>query len=127
MAKVSIIMGIYNCAATLPEAIDSILAQTFSDWQLVLCDDGSKDSTYTVAESYQEKFPNKIVLLQNERNMGLNHTLNRCLQIANGEYVARMDGDDISLPTRLEKEARFLDAHPEYAIVSTPMFFSTKR
>ena len=55
MAKVSIIMGIYNCAATLPEAIDSILAQTFSDWQLVLCDDGSKDSTYTVAESYQEK------------------------------------------------------------------------
>ena len=93
MAKVSIIMGIYNCAATLPEAIDSILAQTFSDWQLVLCDDGSKDSTYTVAESYQEKFPNKIVLLQNERNMGLNHTLNRCLQIANGEYVARMDGD----------------------------------
>ena len=123
MAKVSIIMGIYNCAATLPEAIDSILAQTFSDWQLVLCDDGSKDSTYTVAESYQEKFPNKIVLLQNERNMGLNHTLNRCLQIANGEYVARMDGDDISLPTRLEKEARFLDAHPEYAIVSTPMFF----
>lgn len=55
--------------------------------------------------------------------MGLNHTLNRCLQKADGEYVARMDGDDVSLPTRLEKEATFLDEHPEYAIVSTPMIF----
>lgn len=123
MAKVSIIMGIYNCAATLPEAIDSILAQTFSDWQLVLCDDGSKDSTYTVAESYQEKFPNKIVLLQNERNMGLNHTLNRCLQIANGEYVARMDGDDISLPTRLERKQDFWMRIPNMQLSALQCFF----
>ena len=123
MSKVSIIMGIYNCAPTLPEAIDSILAQTFSDWQLILCNDGSADNTYAVAKSYQERFPGKIVLLQNERNMGLNHTLNRCLKEASGEYVARMDGDDISLPNRLEKEVAFLDGHPEYAIVSTPMIF----
>ena len=123
MPKISIIMGIYNCAETLPEAIDSILTQTFSDWQLILCDDGSKDNTYGIAKEYQERFPEKILLLQNEQNMGLNHTLNRCLQVASGEYVARMDGDDISLPTRLEKEAAFLDAHPEYAIVSTPMIF----
>ncbi|MFR1973100.1 MAG: glycosyltransferase family 2 protein [Oscillospiraceae bacterium] len=123
MPKVSIIMGIFNCAETLPEAIDSVLAQTFSDWQLILCDDGSKDNTYGIAKEYQGRFPEKILLLQNERNMGLNHTLNRCLQVVSGEYVARMDGDDISLPTRLEKEAAFLDAHPEYAIVSTPMIF----
>lgn len=123
MPKVSIIMGIYNCAQTLPEAIDSILAQTFSDWQLILCDDGSKDQTCAVAERYQKEYPDQIVLLKNEHNMGLNHTLNRCLQAADGEYVARMDGDDVSLPTRLEKEAAFLDAHPEYAIVSTPMIF----
>ena len=121
MAKISIIMGIYNCAETLSEAIDSILAQTFSDWQLVLCDDGSKDNTYDLAKRYQERLPDKIILLQNEQNMGLNHTLNRCLQYATGEYIARMDGDDISLPTRLEKEALFLDEHPEYAVVSTPM------
>ena len=91
MVKVSIIMGIYNCATTLPEAIDSIFAQTYSDWQLILCDDGSKDGTYVVAKAYQERLPDKIILLKNEENMGLNHTLNRCLQVAAGEYVARMD------------------------------------
>lgn len=123
MAKISIIMGIYNCAATLPEAIDSILAQTFTDWQLVMCDDGSGDDTYQVAAAYANEFQDKMILLKNGRNMGLNHTLNRCLAAAEGEYVARMDGDDISLPTRLEKEAAFLDAHPEYDIVSTPMIF----
>lgn len=116
-------MGIYNCAPTLPEAIESILAQTFTDWQLVMCDDGSKDDTYAVAKAYQEQYPHKIILIRNEQNRGLNETLNRCLQEATGEYVARMDGDDISLPSRLEKEAAFLDAHPEYAIVSTSMVY----
>lgn len=123
MAKVSIIMGIYNCSETLGEAIDSILNQTFSDWELILCDDGSKDSTYQVAKQYKYRYDEKIVLLQNSQNFGLNYTLNRCLEVAQGEYIARMDGDDISLPTRLEKEVDFLDAHPEYAIVSTPMIF----
>lgn len=123
MARVSIIMGIYNCAPTLPEAIDSILAQTFTDWQLILCDDGSTDNTYSVAKRYLSQNHEKVILLQNKSNMGLNHTLNRCLEVATGDYIARMDGDDISLPTRLEKEVAFLDAHPEYAIVSTPMIF----
>lgn len=123
MPKVSILMGIYNCAPTLREAIDSILAQTFADWELILCDDGSTDDTYAIADEYRRKDPERFVLLQNEKNMGLNHTLNRCLQAARGEYCARMDGDDVSLPDRLEKEAAFLDTHPEYAIVSTPMIF----
>ncbi len=123
MPKVSIIMGIYNCAPTLEEAIDSILVQTFADWELILCDDGSKDDTYAIASRYQRTYHEKIVLMRNPQNMGLNHTLNRCLAAATGEYVARMDGDDLSLPTRLEQEVAFLDAHPEYAIVSTPMIF----
>ena len=77
MAKISVIMGIYNCAATLPEAIDSILAQTFTDWQLIMCDDGSIDDTFTVAKAYQDRYPQKIILLHNEENKGLNHTLNQ--------------------------------------------------
>ncbi len=121
MLKISIIMGIYNCAETLDEAINSILAQTYTDWQMIMCDDGSSDDTNAVAEKYVQMHPDKFVLLKNETNMGLNYTLNRCLSVADGEYIARMDGDDISLPTRFEKEAAFLDAHPEYAIVSTPM------
>lgn len=121
--KVSIIMGIYNCANTLAEAIDSIIGQTFVDWELIMCDDGSNDDTLCIANKYREKFPDKIVVIRNEKNKGLNYTLNHCLHHVRGEYVARMDGDDISLPDRLQKEVNFLDSHPEYAIVSTPMIF----
>ncbi len=122
MYKVSVIIGIYNCAATLQEALDSLYSQTFQNFEIILCDDGSKDDTYTVALRNQKEHSN-IVLLRNARNMGLNQTLNNCLAVARGEYIARMDGDDISLPTRFEKEVRFLDEHPEYAIVSTPMIY----
>ncbi len=121
--KISILMGIYNCAATLPEAIDSILAQTYPNWELILCDDGSKDDTYAVAESYRSRYPEKIILIQNEKNMGLNHTLNHCLQHATGEFISRMDGDDLSMPTRFEKELNFLLENPQFAIVSTPMVY----
>ena len=67
---VSIIMGIYNCAGTLPESIDSILAQTFSDWELILCDDGSADDTYAVAQRYAATDPERIRLLKNEKTWG---------------------------------------------------------
>lgn len=120
-AKISVIMGIYQCADTLGAAIDSILSQTYTDWNLILCDDGSKDSTYEIAEQYRKQYPEKIILLKNDKNLGLNITLNRCLSYADGEYIARMDGDDLSLPTRFEKEVRALDAHPEIAIISTVM------
>lgn len=119
--RVSIIMGIYNCAKTLPEAIESILAQSYEGWKLIMCDDGSQDETYAVAERYKEDYPDRIILLRNPKNMGLNYTLNHCLQAANTEYIARMDGDDLCAPMRLEKELGFLDAHPEFAIVSCPM------
>ena len=121
--KISILMGIYNCADTLPEAVESILSQTYCNWELILCDDGSKDHTYDVAWLYAQKYPEKIRLIRNEQNQGLNYTLNRCLQYADGDYIARMDGDDISLPERFRKEVDFLDTHPEFAIVSTPMIY----
>ena len=122
-ARVSIIMGIYNCAETLSEAIDSILSQTYPHWKLIMCNDGSTDNTLEIAKQYQAKEPERIVVIENERNMGLNVTLNHCLEYADTEYIARMDGDDLSLPQRLEKEVQFLDEHPEYAIVSTPMIY----
>ena len=120
MARVSVLMGIYNCAPYLAEALDSLYAQTFQDFKIILCEDGSTDGTFEIAQSFADKHSN-IVLIRNERNMGLNYTLNRCLEYADTEYCARMDGDDISLPTRFEKEVRFLDEHPEFAIVSSPM------
>lgn len=115
-------MGIYNCASTLQEALDSLYAQTFQDFEIILCDDGSKDNTYDVALKNQRQHDN-IVLLRNEQNLGLNATLNKCLAAAKGEYIARMDGDDISLPTRFEKQVMFLDEHPEYAVVSAPIIY----
>ena len=113
-------MGIYNCASTLQEALDSLYAQTYQDFEIILCDDGSTDNTHQIAYENLQKHPN-IVLLKNPQNMGLNKTLNNCLAVAKGEYIARMDGDDLCDPTRFEKELDFLEAHPEYSIVSCAM------
>ena len=123
MSTVSVIMGIYNCATTLGEAIDSIVNQTFSDWELIMCDDGSQDNTLSVALEYKEKYPPKIVVLKNEKNLGLNATLNRCLAVAKGKYIARMDGDDVCSPERFAKELAVLESEPEIAIVSTDMAY----
>lgn len=118
--KISVLMGIYNCADTLEQAVASIQAQTYTDWELILCDDGSADHTYEVAQMLA-KADERIIVLKNEKNLGLNYTLNHCLERASGEYIARMDGDDDCLPERFAKQAAFLDEHPEFAIVSTPM------
>lgn len=119
--KISIITGIYNCSATLDKAIESILAQTYTNWEFIMCDDGSNDNTYDIALKYKNLYPDKFIVIKNEQNMGLNYTLNKCLHLSSGEYIARMDGDDVSVPTRFEKEIEFLNNHPEYAIVSCPM------
>ena len=119
---ISVIMGIYNCARTLPDAVKCIQDQTCPDWELIMCDDGSGDDTYEVAERLAEK-DGRIMLLQNEHNMGLNVTLNRCLSKARGKYIARMDGDDLCSSDRFEKEKVFLETHKEFAIVSTGMHF----
>ena len=123
MKKVSVIMGIYNCEQTLTDAIECILNQTYSNWELILCDDGSVDGTYAIAQEISKTYPDKIVLLRNDRNHGLNYTLNRCLGVATGEYIARMDADDLCSPTRFEIEVAELDKEPEIAIVSTDMVF----
>ncbi len=118
--RVSVLMGIYNCGSTLGSALDSLMNQSFKDFKVILCEDGSSDNTLEVASAYSKQYEN-IVLIRNERNMGLNYTLNHCLEFADTEYVARMDGDDESLPSRLEKEVHFLDSHHDFAIVSSSM------
>lgn len=118
--KVSVLMGIYNCAETLPQAVAAIQNQTYSNWELILCDDGSVDNTYEVAQSIAAK-DERILLLQNEHNQGLNQTLNNCLAVASGEYIARMDDDDDCLPERFEKQVTLLERHPEFQITSSPM------
>ena len=119
--KVSVIMGIYNCEKTLPEAVDSICRQTYSNWELILWDDGSTDGTFALAKQYEAEYPDKIRAFHDTENHKLSHALNQCLRYAEGELVARMDGDDISMPERLEKQVRFLQEHPEIDLVGTQM------
>ncbi len=119
--RISVIMGIYNCAPTLAEALDSLLAQTYQDFKVIMCDDGSMDNTIEVAQSYVDRYPGKFILIRNERNLKLAATLNHCLEYADTEYVARMDGDDLCDPKRFEIQLEFLDNHPEYSHISTSM------
>lgn len=118
--KVSVIMGIFNCADTLEDAVNCILNQTHTNWELILCDDGSSDNTYDVAFSLAEQ-DRRIRLLRNHQNMGLNYTLNRCLSCATGTYIARMDGDDLCVPDRFAIELAALNTEPDIAIVSSDM------
>lgn len=113
MPKISVIMPVYNAEKYLREAIDSILDQTLSDFEFIIIDDGSSDSSPEIIRSYDDP---RIRFYQNERNMGVAATLNRGLDLAAGEYIARMDSDDISLPERFEKQADYMDRHPEAAV-----------
>ena len=125
--KVSVIMGVYNCEKTLAEALDCIVNQTYHNWVVIMCDEGSTDDTVKGAEEYIRRLPDKFVLLKNKKNLGLNQTLNNCLKVAKGDYIARMDGDDLCSKGRFEKEIEILNQYPEIAIVSTDMeFFDEK-
>ena len=121
MPKISIIMGAYNCQDTVCESIDSILAQTFTDWEFIICDDASTDETLTVLNRYKTNYPDKFVILHNENNMMLAGSLNRCLKVAKGKYIARMDADDLSEPTRLQKQYEYLENNPDMDLVGTFM------
>ena len=119
--KISVIMGVYNCADYISEAIESIINQTYTNWELIICDDCSNDNTYQIAKSYADKYKNKIILIRNDKNSYLSYSLNHCLKYATGYYVARMDGDDISVPERFEKEVKFLVDNPDVDMVGSEM------
>ncbi len=117
---VSVIMGIYNCSSTLVDAVMCIQNQTYTNWELIMCDDCSTDDTYKIAKKLSEQ-DSRIKVIQNQKNLTLAPTLNNCLKKAKGMYCARMDGDDICSYDRVEKEVAFLETHPEYAVVSCCM------
>lgn len=113
-------MSVYNNAETLEQSIRCILAQDFSDFELLVYDDGSRDTTASIVSRLAEE-DSRIVLLCGDGNHGLSYGLNRCLSVATGEYCARMDGDDLCDVDRFSKQFAFLEAHPEYGFVSTTM------
>ncbi|MFI3164499.1 MAG: glycosyltransferase [Bacillota bacterium] len=116
---VSVIMGVYNSEKTLDASIKSILNQTYEKWEFIICDDCSSDNTYEKLMEYKNAYPDKFIILKNENNMRLATSLNRCLDVAQGEFIARMDGDDISLPKRLESQVNFLQNNVKYDVVGS--------
>ena len=114
---ISVIMSVHNGAKYLERSIESILSQSIQDFEFIICDDASTDKTYEILLRYKNQ-DSRFIIIRNQDNMGLAASLNRCLDKATGEYIARMDADDISLPTRFEEQINFLRENPEYAFVS---------
>ena len=104
--RVTALMSVFNGDKYLSEALESILNQTFTNFEFLIINDGSNDRTEDILKSYDDV---RIRIINNDNNMGLAKSLNKGLRIARGEYIARMDADDISLPTRLARQVEFLD------------------
>ena len=115
---ISVLMTVYNGERYLRDAIESILNQTFRDYEFIIVDDGSTDGSPAILAEYAALDP-RIVLVHNEENMGHSISANRGLKLARGEYVARMDADDISLRDRFARQVAFMDAHPQIGVCGT--------
>jgi len=115
---ISVIMPNYNGEKYLSESIESILNQTFRDFEFIIIDDGSKDNSKKIIKKYQKK-DKRIVLIENEKNLGLPLSLNKGLKKAKGVYIARMDSDDISLPKRLKNEFEYLEKHSNIFLIGS--------
>lgn len=111
--KISLLMSAFNNDQYLRMAIESILNQTFSDFEFIIINDGSTDITAKILASYNDP---RMNIVNNEANIGLTKSLNKGLNLSQGEYIARMDADDISMPYRLEKQVAFMDTHPEIGV-----------
>jgi glycosyltransferase involved in cell wall biosynthesis len=115
--KISVVMPVYNGERYLREAVESVLDQSFSDFEFVIINDASTDKTGEMLSEFARQ-DERIVILQNEENLGLTGSLNKGIDRARGEYIARQDADDISLPERFKKQVALLDSNPEVVLVS---------
>jgi glycosyltransferase involved in cell wall biosynthesis len=107
---VTVAMSVFNGAATLETALRSLLWQTFPDWELILINDGSSDTSSLIYRRFPDS---RIRIIEERQQKGLGARLNQCLGLARGRYLARMDADDIAFPERFERQVEYLDAHPE--------------
>lgn len=114
--KVTVVMPVYNGSRYLREAIESILAQTYTNFEFLIIDDGSTDGTSAIIQSYNDP---RIRFIRNDRNQGVWKTMNTGLSLARGEYFSRMDSDDIALPVKLERQVAYLENKPEVTVISS--------
>ncbi len=119
--KISVVMATHNGEQFIKEAVNSILTQTYSDFEFLIVDDGSTDSTPTILNEYQAK-DQRIKIVTNPHCVGLTKSLNIAIRQAKGEYIARMDDDDISLPNRIEKQINFITKNPEIVLLGAWAF-----
>ena len=117
--NVSCIIPVYNAGIYLSDAINSILNQTYNDFEIVIIDDCSTDESWKIIKDFEKNHPSKIKALKNEKNKGLPGTLNRAIKESKGTYIARMDQDDIALPTRFEEQLATFEKNPDVSIVGT--------
>ena len=116
MPKVSVLIPFYNSAAFLGPCIESVLQQTYKDFELILLNDGSTDNSEQIAEAYDDP---RIRYYANEKNLGIPISHNKLTDLATGEYMALVDSDNLCLPERLEKQVAYLDNHPDVTIVGS--------
>jgi glycosyltransferase involved in cell wall biosynthesis len=114
--KVSVLMPVYNADKYLKDSISSILNQTFTDFELIIIDDGSTDKSWEIIKNFQ-KIDNRIVAVKNEKNLGIAGNLNKSISFSKGKYLARMDADDWSYPDRFIKQVEALDRNQEIGII----------
>jgi glycosyltransferase involved in cell wall biosynthesis len=117
--KISVIMSVYNAQRYLQEAIDSLLQQTFKNFEFIIINDGSTDATIDILNRYND---HRIIIINHPRNLGLARSLNNAIGLAKGKYIARMDADDISLPHRLSKQLTYLEHNPEIAVLGSAYY-----
>ncbi len=116
--RISVLMTAYNTELYIAEAIESILNQTYTDFEFIIINDGSTDNTASIIKKYADS-DQRIIFVDNKENQGLIAVLNQGLDMARGEFIARMDADDKSLPQRFEKQIAYLDAHPDVGVLGT--------
>jgi hypothetical protein len=118
--KVTVLMSVYNAERFVAQAVDSVLSQTFTNFEFLIFEDRSTDSSRDILRSYDDP---RIRLVENTENLGLTRNLAAGMTMARGEFIARMDADDVCVPTRLEQQLAYLDAHPDVSVLGSAVTF----